>query len=110
VAARRQRLAERRKALGYSQEFLAEQLGIDRTTVGRWERGETAPYPHVRPELCRVLKVTADELNALLAPDPDGSWFILASALRWPLPALMSLGPTRRVNMMICTAVNCSAS
>jgi transcriptional regulator with XRE-family HTH domain/tetratricopeptide (TPR) repeat protein len=67
VAARRQRLAERRKALGYSQEFLAEQLAIDRTTVGRWERGETAPYPHVRPELCRVLKVTADELNALLA-------------------------------------------
>ncbi len=68
MAARRQRLAERRKTLGYSQEFLAEQLGIDRTTVGRWERGETAPYPHVRPKLCQVLRVTADELNALLAP------------------------------------------
>src|SRR5579872_4549914 len=42
--ARRRTLAERRRALGYSQEALAEKLGIDRTTVGRWERGETDPY------------------------------------------------------------------
>ena len=69
--ARRRRLAERRKALGYSQEVLAEKLGIDRTTVGRWERGETDPYPHIRPQLCRILKVAADELRALLEPEPE---------------------------------------
>ena len=67
----RRRLAERRKALGYSQEALAEKLGIDRTTVSRWERGHTDPYPHIRPDLCQVLKVTADELHALLEPGPE---------------------------------------
>ncbi|MEV6986290.1 helix-turn-helix transcriptional regulator [Sphaerisporangium sp. NPDC051017] len=69
LAARRRRLAERRRAMGYSQEFLADQLGIDRTTVGRWERGETDPYPFMRPKLCEVLQVTSDELETLLATD-----------------------------------------
>jgi transcriptional regulator with XRE-family HTH domain len=67
VAGRRRRLAERRKALGYSQEVLAEKLGIDRTTVGRWERGDSQPYPYIRPRLSRVLDVSASELDTLLA-------------------------------------------
>ena len=29
--------------MGVSQEQLAEALGVDRKTVGRWERGEAAP-------------------------------------------------------------------
>ena len=71
MTARRWRLAERRKALGYSQELLADQLGADRTTVGRWERGITAPYPHIRPKLCQILQVTEDELDVLLAAEPE---------------------------------------
>jgi transcriptional regulator with XRE-family HTH domain len=71
--ARRRTFAERRRALGYSQEALAEKLGIDRTTVGRWERGETDPYPHVRPKLCRVLEVGAGELDALLGSREAGT-------------------------------------
>jgi transcriptional regulator with XRE-family HTH domain len=66
LAGRRRRLADRRKALGLSQESLADQLGIDRTTASRWERGETEPCPYIRPKLCQVLQVTADELNDLL--------------------------------------------
>lgn len=71
MAARRPRLAGRRKALGYTQEFLAEQLGVDRTTVGRWERGETAPFPYLRRKLCHVLKIPPGELDALLNPVPE---------------------------------------
>ncbi|MGW2667309.1 helix-turn-helix transcriptional regulator [Streptomyces sp. NPDC001272] len=41
-------LAERRKALGYSQEKSAELLGVDRTTVGRWERSRPS---HVNGQL-----------------------------------------------------------
>ncbi|MFI0412405.1 helix-turn-helix domain-containing protein [Actinomadura sp. 3N508] len=73
MTARRRRLAERRKALGYSQELLAEQLGTDRTTVGRWERGRTAPYPFIRPKLCQALQVTDDELETLLTSDDEPS-------------------------------------
>ncbi|MEU9110592.1 helix-turn-helix transcriptional regulator [Streptomyces sp. NPDC048483] len=60
-------LAERRKSLGYSQENFAHALGVDRTTVGRWERGETAPQPQFRPPLAEVLQVDLSELDALVA-------------------------------------------
>lgn len=70
MAARRPRLAGRRKALGYSQEFLADKLGVDRTTVGRWERGETEPFPYLRRKLCQVLQVPPAELDTLLTPEP----------------------------------------
>src|SRR5260370_12243475 len=63
---KRRRFAARRKAVGFSQEQLAESLRIDRSTVGRWESGETEPQPWVRPKLARVLQVSADELNNLL--------------------------------------------
>lgn len=85
MVARRRRLAERRKALGYSQELLADRLAIDRTTVGRWERGETDPYPYIRTKLSRVLHVAADELDALLALEPD-------HALTSPEPAPAIVG------------------
>jgi transcriptional regulator with XRE-family HTH domain len=67
MPARRQHLALRRKAMGLSQEQLAERLGIDRSTVGRWEGGETQPQPWIRPRLARVLRVSLDELDGLLA-------------------------------------------
>jgi transcriptional regulator with XRE-family HTH domain len=68
MAPQRQRLAERRKALGYSQESLAERMSVDRSTVARWERGTSEPQPFVRPKLARVLQVTPLELDGLLAP------------------------------------------
>ncbi|TDC75474.1 helix-turn-helix domain-containing protein [Streptomyces hainanensis] len=70
MRARRQRLAERRKVAGYSQESLAERLGVDRTTIGRWERGDSTPQPHVRRKLATILDITTGELDALLfTPD-----------------------------------------
>jgi tetratricopeptide (TPR) repeat protein/transcriptional regulator with XRE-family HTH domain len=73
-AARRQ-LAQRRKAVGLTQEQLAERLGVDRTTVVRWERGETEPMPWLRPKLARALGVSADRIEELLAAGiaPDSS-------------------------------------
>src|SRR5215831_3925521 len=67
MPAKRQRLAARRKAAGFSQEQLAERLGIDRSTVARWESGETEPQPWIRPLLARVLQISLDQLDRLLA-------------------------------------------
>jgi transcriptional regulator with XRE-family HTH domain len=66
-AARRVRLAQRRKALGLTQEDLAGLLDIDRSTVVRWERGESEPLPWIRHKLATALQVTADRLEELLA-------------------------------------------
>jgi transcriptional regulator with XRE-family HTH domain len=52
--------------MGYSQEKLAEALGIERSTVVRWETAESEPQPWARPELAAALKVTLDQLQALL--------------------------------------------
>jgi transcriptional regulator with XRE-family HTH domain/cell division inhibitor SulA len=66
VALKRRRLVQRRKALGHSQEDLAALVGVDRSTVIRWERAETDPQPWLRRKLAAVLRVSADELTELL--------------------------------------------
>jgi tetratricopeptide (TPR) repeat protein/transcriptional regulator with XRE-family HTH domain len=73
--AKRERLAQRRKALGLTQEDLAGLLGVERSTVVRWERGENAPLPWIRPKLAGALRVSVERLGELLdssAARPDG--------------------------------------
>ncbi|MGP2437034.1 helix-turn-helix transcriptional regulator [Streptomyces sp. JW3] len=69
MAVKRQRLARRRKASGYTQEEFAEALRVDRTTVQRWERGDAEPQPHQRPKLAKLLRLTSRGLDELLAAD-----------------------------------------
>lgn len=73
MAFRRPGLAVRRKAAGFSQEALADALGVERSTVVRWERGATAPQPWHRPRLARALKLSLDELDELLGEVPGES-------------------------------------
>ena len=100
MALKRLRLIQRRKALGYTQEDLAGQLGCERTTIIRWERAETEPQPWLRPRIAQLLKLTAEELADLLAdvadvPDSrDG--FILVSSV----PLDFSLSAARTVRVM----------
>ncbi|WKN16118.1 helix-turn-helix domain-containing protein [Streptomyces sp. JUS-F4] len=61
-------LAERRRALGYSQEKFAQLLGVDRTTVSRWESGRIRPQPPQRRGLAAALEISLHELDVLLAP------------------------------------------
>lgn len=63
---KRERLAERRKAMGLSQERLAEAVGVDGSTVARWERGETDPLAVYRPRIAEALNVPLEELGDLL--------------------------------------------
>jgi len=66
VSLRRQRLIQRRKALGFSQEQLAHAVGVERSTVVRWESGDNEPRPWQRPKLAAILKVSLDEVDELL--------------------------------------------
>lgn len=66
MTTKRHRLAQQRKVLGYSQEKLAEQLGVDRSTVVRWESGSAEPQPSLRPQLAQALQLSLSQLADLL--------------------------------------------
>ena len=68
---RRERLIAARKAAGKSQERVAELVGVDRTTVGTWERGEYTPRPDQRAAYAEAIDVTLGELAAMLSSLPD---------------------------------------
>ncbi|MEV8306976.1 helix-turn-helix domain-containing protein [Streptomyces flavidovirens] len=69
MISKRRRFAERRKACGFNQEEFAEAVGVDRSTVQRWENGKTDPQPWQRPKIAKDLELTANALDALLIPD-----------------------------------------
>ena len=56
------RLAELRKKHGLSQEELADQLGVSRQAVSKWERGEASPDTDNLIELARIYGISLDEL------------------------------------------------
>jgi len=63
---RRVALVGVRKAAGYTQESLAAALHVDRSTVVRWEAGDQAPLPYLRPKLARLLRQSPEQLRELI--------------------------------------------
>lgn len=56
------RLLEFRKANGYSQEDLAEKLGVSRQAISNWERNESSPDTDNLIALAQLYNVSIDEL------------------------------------------------
>ncbi|MGH3832869.1 MAG: helix-turn-helix domain-containing protein, partial [Pseudonocardiaceae bacterium] len=80
-------LVAARKAAGLSQERLAEMMGVERSTVQRWEVGHSTPQPGHRPELATELGISDDKLAELLgdqpcSDDPDRTMPALSTAPR----------------------------
>jgi transcriptional regulator with XRE-family HTH domain len=63
---RRKRLIDARKASGKTQEQIAEFVGVDRTTLGKWERGESTPQLTQRERYADAIGVSMRELDAML--------------------------------------------
>ncbi|MGW4112580.1 helix-turn-helix transcriptional regulator [Actinosynnema sp. NPDC004786] len=72
MAVRRIGLARARKAAGFTQESFAEAMHVDRSTVVRWEAGEREPLPYQRPKLARLLRMSLDRLDQVLAAGGHG--------------------------------------
>lgn len=69
-----QRLVNRRKAAGLSQEALAAQLGVSRQAVSKWERSESSPDTDNLIALAALYGVSLDELlYGEAVDDADGS-------------------------------------
>ncbi len=79
VVRRRAALVGARKAAGYTQEGLAAELHVDRSTVIRWEAGDHAPLPYLWPKLARLLGQSQEQLRELIGdgsdirPEADGT-------------------------------------
>jgi transcriptional regulator with XRE-family HTH domain len=56
------KLRELREKRKLTQEALAKQLGIDRTTVAKWESGENMPRAGMLLTLAKVLRCKVDFL------------------------------------------------
>lgn len=62
------RLVELRKQHGYSQETLAEQLGLSRQAVSKWERAEASPDTDNLIALAHLYQISLDELLGNVVP------------------------------------------
>lgn len=65
------RLAQLRKDHGYSQEDLAEKLGVSRQAVSKWECGEASPDTDNLIELARLYNTSLDELLEIKQPEQE---------------------------------------
>ena len=57
-----EKILQSRKALGLSQEQLAEQVGVSRQSISKWETGQSAPELDKLMGLSKVLGISTDEL------------------------------------------------
>ena len=55
-------IKSRREALGVSQRDIAKSIGVDVSTVTKWEAGAAAPRTALLPALADLLGCTIDEL------------------------------------------------
>jgi transcriptional regulator with XRE-family HTH domain len=62
---RKDRLQSYRVKRGYTQESLAQALGIEKKQVSRWETGSTIPGSEKLADIARVLNVSTDYLLGL---------------------------------------------
>lgn len=61
-------IREKRKALGLTQEQMADRLGVSAPAVNKWERGVTSPDIAILPALARLLET---DINTLLCFEED---------------------------------------
>ena len=82
-----EKILQLRKALGFSQEQLAEQVGVSRQSISKWETGQSVPELDKLVILSQVFGVSTDELlgkcaNQEEASVPSISTYIRANMLR----------------------------
>jgi transcriptional regulator with XRE-family HTH domain len=58
-----QQLRIERERRSWSQAEVAEKVGVDVKTIGRWEKGNSKPYPYYRQKLCQLFGKSAQEFG-----------------------------------------------
>lgn len=84
-----EKILQARKALGLSQEQLAEQIGVSRQSISKWETGQSAPELDKLVALSRMFSISTDDLlgnthptSEVLPPITSSNNYIQANLLR----------------------------
>ena len=75
-----QRISEARKALGMTQEQVAESMNVSRQTVSHWENGRMQPDEATTKQLFELLKLDMEETENQSAKQPGRTGWKLALA------------------------------
>ncbi len=65
-------IKEKRRALGLTQQQLADKLNISFQAISKWENGTTYPNIEILKDLAIVLDVTVDEILSGSEKEPEG--------------------------------------
>lgn len=79
-----QRIVQYRKALGLSQEELADRVGVSRQAVSKWELDEAQPDADNIVRLAQSLGVSTDQLLLGAEPEPTVQAAPPAPGQSWP--------------------------
>ena len=89
-------IVNRRKALGLTQEGLAQKLGVTNQAVSKWESGQSCPDIALLPALADIFGITLDQL---FSREPKAVSFPAQPPFPWPddgvLRVLLYAGHTR---------------
>lgn len=55
-------LRRKREAKGFSQEYVAERIGVTKNSVSHWELGKRSMYAEQLEKCCRILGCTMQEV------------------------------------------------
>ncbi|HJT56630.1 MAG TPA: tetratricopeptide repeat protein [Ktedonobacteraceae bacterium] len=83
-----EQLKQARVLRGWSQKYVAEQIGADHYYLSRWERGTASPSPYYRQKLCTLFGKNARELGLL--PDEVGEQHQAPTSQEIPAQASMA--------------------
>src|SRR2546421_6615771 len=80
------RLHDARVERGWSQQYLADQVGTTSVNISRWENGSNFPSPYFRQRLCEVFDKTPTDLGLVQRP-PEASGITPPELVLLPPPA-----------------------
>ncbi|MEY8386043.1 helix-turn-helix transcriptional regulator [Oscillospiraceae bacterium 38-13] len=99
-----QRVAQKRKELGLSQEALGEKLGVSRQSIYKWESGNALPEVEKLVALSRLFGVSVGWLLCVEEP-ASGDGGLTGARLAEEIAARYAPSPRRRMAVKIAAAV-----
>ena len=99
-------ILEKRKQKNMTQEQLAEQLGVARQTVSKWELGETLPDVENLKKMAILFKFSIDEALGLEVENNDDNdsdeWLMIGGFI---IGSALGIYLNNTILMFVCTMI-----